>query len=626
MKTKLLIIAIVLISISCSTLPKDEITEYESGLKLWQKGHYEKALPHLLKYAEIDRNYSPLYEVIGHCYYETGKIDSCLYWLKKSGLDNKRVKNLYFSIKSVQIELEKYSEHVDFLEYVHQIANKYNLDAGLLLAFMWQESGFKSDAVSMAGAVGLMQLMPSTAKALGLRIPEDNFTTSPEIYDDQIDERFNPAKNLDASANHISFLLNHYKNEESKSDLTKAMAAYLAGTGNVRDSIPPYAEHYVKKISDYYKFYRYNIKQQENANRLFYSANDTSVSKYFEQKHYNYTVKDLKAYLNQLSAGMIYQDECSPAFLNNTALAASSVDNLQLAHELFKKAMRTHSTDPLIIYNYSVFCYNHRLLKTASENFVTLLNYPEFHDVALLNLSRIKIEQEKYYAYDFLENMNRNSLYQAEYAHLRAVKHFYSENSDKSLEELKLSLHLKKNPLASADLLAVFYQKYFHRTSSIYYTDLNVYAGNHRDFIWPTDRSYISSFYGWRPDPAERIWDKRLLRMSFHSGIDIPGITGEPVYAVADGVITLSDSLRNAGEAICIKHNNGIYSVYYHLYERMVNNDDFVYQGQIIGFLGSTGFSTGPHLHFGVYNSKWQSLNPLDFLPGKKRLAYQSYQ
>lgn len=105
--------------------------------------------------------------------------------------------------------------------------------------------------------------------------------------------------------------------------------------------------------------------------------------------------------------------------------------------------------------------------------------------------------------------------------------------------------------------------------------------------IWPTDARYLTSYFGWR-------WG------SFHSGTDIAGSVGTPIYAFKDGVVTYSGWASSYGYMIKIDHGNGYSTWYAHCSSLIVNIGDTVKQGQKIGLMGSTGFSTGSHLHFEV--------------------------
>lgn len=119
----------------------------------------------------------------------------------------------------------------------------------------------------------------------------------------------------------------------------------------------------------------------------------------------------------------------------------------------------------------------------------------------------------------------------------------------------------------------------------------------------PLDRMHVSSSFGYRIHP---ISGKRKL----HTGIDLRGGTGTPVYAVSSGTVTKASNSGNGfGKAVRIRHENGMISHYAHLNSIKTRKGRRVKKGQYIGTVGSTGYSTGPHLHFGVMkNGRW--VNP----------------
>jgi len=123
--------------------------------------------------------------------------------------------------------------------------------------------------------------------------------------------------------------------------------------------------------------------------------------------------------------------------------------------------------------------------------------------------------------------------------------------------------------------------------------------------IWPS-RGYISSYFRYRIDPFSG-------KREFHSGIDIVSGFGSKVASTADGVIRFAERKGSYGKVVCIKHKFGYETRYGHLSKILVKENQTVKRGEIIGQLGSTGKSTGPHLHYEVrYNSK--SMNPLHYM------------
>lgn len=120
-------------------------------------------------------------------------------------------------------------------------------------------------------------------------------------------------------------------------------------------------------------------------------------------------------------------------------------------------------------------------------------------------------------------------------------------------------------------------------------------------FMWPTTETYISGF---DYSPATN-----------HFGIDIHGNIGNPIYAVDNGVVVYSGWNNNGyGNLIVIDHGNGWQSVYAHLDSLASGCGAFVFQADTIGGLGTTGNSTGPHLHFELRNKTYGKVNPWDFL------------
>ena len=155
-------------------------------------------------------------------------------------------------------------------------------------------------------------------------------------------------------------------------------------------------------------------------------------------------------------------------------------------------------------------------------------------------------------------------------------------------------------------------------------TDLRVIPS-----VWPVDRSktWVSSNFGQRRDPFTGL-------TATHSGIDIAGKRGLKVWATADGVIAFAYSDKHLGNVVVINHNPEIIdeddsvtnrftilrTEYGHLDEVLVKKGDHVSRGQIIGFMGSTGRSKEPHLHYAVrYQDRSRGghrgyMNPMDYL------------
>jgi len=110
----------------------------------------------------------------------------------------------------------------------------------------------------------------------------------------------------------------------------------------------------------------------------------------------------------------------------------------------------------------------------------------------------------------------------------------------------------------------------------------------------PVVRGWMSSAFGRRKDPFTG-------QVSWHQGVDFAGKAGSPIVAVADGVVTWSGGHRGYGEMVEISHGGGYATRYAHNQENLVEVGDLVSKGQVIALMGSSGRSTGPHVHYEVY-------------------------
>jgi murein DD-endopeptidase MepM/ murein hydrolase activator NlpD len=126
---------------------------------------------------------------------------------------------------------------------------------------------------------------------------------------------------------------------------------------------------------------------------------------------------------------------------------------------------------------------------------------------------------------------------------------------------------------------------------------------------WPAS-GRISSGFGMREHP--RYGGRRL-----HTGVDITIPLGTPLHATADGVVSFADRSGASGNIVVIEHGHGLSSVYAHNTRNAVKPGQAVKRGDVIAYSGSTGVSTGPHVHYEVWRNG-QSINPAPFLDGKK--------
>jgi len=127
--------------------------------------------------------------------------------------------------------------------------------------------------------------------------------------------------------------------------------------------------------------------------------------------------------------------------------------------------------------------------------------------------------------------------------------------------------------------------------------------------------NYVRDTFIWPLEKAERINSPFGMRMGeLHAGVDIPAARGVPIISAMDGIVVNASYSGGHGKSIYIEHRNNFYTRYSHCSVMVVKKGDFVRKGQVIGFAGSTGNSTGNHLHFEI-RYRDIPLNPLDFLP-----------
>ena len=126
-------------------------------------------------------------------------------------------------------------------------------------------------------------------------------------------------------------------------------------------------------------------------------------------------------------------------------------------------------------------------------------------------------------------------------------------------------------------------------------------------WIKPLKSYTLTSAFGMRVHPISGVY-------KMHEGVDLSAPQGTPIYAAKSGkVTTTSYQAGGAGYYVSINHGDGFSSIYMHMTHYIVKPGDYVNAGQVIGYVGSTGGSTGPHLHFGIsYNGTY--VNPMNYI------------
>jgi murein DD-endopeptidase MepM/ murein hydrolase activator NlpD len=125
-------------------------------------------------------------------------------------------------------------------------------------------------------------------------------------------------------------------------------------------------------------------------------------------------------------------------------------------------------------------------------------------------------------------------------------------------------------------------------------------------FMYPI-RGRLTSPFGWRTDPVTGNVRRH------HAALDLAAPTGTPIKAASDGTVSAVGTNATYGKYVIITHSDGFNTMYAHMNKIIINNGAKISQGTVIGEVGNTGYSTGPHLHFGIFKNG-RAVNPMEFL------------
>ncbi len=198
---------------------------------------------------------------------------------------------------------------------------------------------------------------------------------------------------------------------------------------------------------------------------------------------------------------------------------------------------------------------------------------------------------------------------------LAALDATQTDSPEMAAQRAKL-LQMKTDSVLSQIEQAVFAQQSFQRTTQLIAEDPVLTTTGH--LLWPIPHATISQGFG----PTPYVFEAAYAGFAhFHTGIDLAVPLGTPVFAAADGVVALARPMTDAsgllvgyGNYVIIQHDAGLKTLYGHLLTIGVKEGDLVHRGQLIGLVGSTGNSTGPHTHFEVRIDN-SPVDPMQILP-----------
>lgn len=258
-----------------------------------------------------------------------------------------------------------------------------------------------------------------------------------------------------------------------------------------------------------------------------------------------------------------------------------------------------------VMYEYGDSGYMDVLIESKNLNdFFTRLEYlneiVEYDDNMFENLAQIQKDIE----------MAKEKLIteQANLEHLKAEADLHMQSLEGLVAEQKTLMQTIENDKDLLEQQIKEWEKAEEEIDQMIIEKMNAsglkYAGG--EMSWPVQgHYYISSYFGTRIHPIYGYTET-------HKGLDIPAPYGTSITAAASGVVISSRWSNSYGNVIVVDHGSGYATLYAHCSSRLVSDGDVVERGQVIAKIGSTGWSTGNHLHFGVQVSgKW--VNPLDY-------------
>ena len=240
--------------------------------------------------------------------------------------------------------------------------------------------------------------------------------------------------------------------------------------------------------------------------------------------------------------------------------------------------------------------YDRKMLNKLKETKDKLKKAKTDLDNEEYNLTELTKQQQK-------EQASLKKLEQSKKKELSGYKNMI-KNSDASAKQIDAEIKAQKAAIAAAERSEQQYNQ--QASNQPKYKGSKGTAGG--GWTWPCPSSHtITSGFGYRKDPFGKGGG------SFHSGIDIGAPGGAPVVAASAGTVAWANFSTTAGNWIGISHGNGVVSVYMHMSALIARAGQHVNKGQTIGLVGTTGSSTGNHLHFGVQlNGSY--VNPYNYI------------
>ena len=359
---------------------------------------------------------------------------------------------------------------------------------------------------------------------------------------------------------------------------------------------------------------------EEERENLQNSLTDVKeVKKELEEKK-----KDLSNYVSELDARLVaiqqHIDELNAQIAEKEAAILVTQDELVKAKE--KEAWQYESIEQLIQYNYEQGETSYLEILFSGESIADILNNAEYLEQVYayekqaleeykLNRQLIEVTEETLITEKLLLDETRAGVLSEEQAmeeliadKEQTIREYETDigNKEQAIKEYEADIQEQKEIIEALEAaIAAEKKKLLEEQQS-----LLSYDGG--QFKFPlASYTRLSDDYGMRMHPT-------LGVEKFHNGIDLAAPTGTAIYAAYDGKVVAASYSSSMGNYVMIDHGDELYTIYMHASKLYVSAGDVVVKGETIAAVGSTGRSTGPHLHFGVrlngaYTSPWNYLS-----------------
>lgn len=344
---------------------------------------------------------------------------------------------------------------------------------------------------------------------------------------------------------------------------------------------------------------------QEKKSEIDKEINDISKQKQQELDKKAELEKKQKALLNQQSA----EDKEYQKLVDEMKLVEKDLDaldkSIQDSEDIYNKQKELFKTKIRVMYENSNISYFEMLI--SSKNFIDFFARLELISriikrnkevIEELEIAKKDLDYKRMLSENIRSDKQRQvTTKQKEIETIRVSRGGLEERIRKSKAELEKLERQEDNLLKQSTLL-----ENQIRNSSKKGTK---YTGG--SMVWPsTDSTRITSYYGTRYHPI-------LKKYRMHTGLDIDAANGTSIIAANKGTVLVAGWQGDYGNAVIIDHGGGISTLYAHSSKVLVSKGDKVEAGDTIAKVGSTGLSTGPHLHFEV-RKDGKLTNPLDYV------------